>query len=174
MTAASWKSGSTVPFTIPDDAGGDELFEFRKDGDGTGGTTTPPPFDDHSLKDLFGRIEDLLSHTVPADVLQAIHDAFQNVIDHLPHIDPPPNLPDLGHLWPGNWTQFFPSEIHEPVSHSAADNPGNPGVDNGITSKLPVTDGDPGHAAPPTPPWFEPHGSLSGLADLSHSWWQLT
>src|SRR5262245_23496156 len=119
MTAGSWKSET---FTLADDAG-DGLFGPWG---GEGGISTPPAFDGHTLQDLFGRIEDLLSHTVPADVLQAIENAFQNVIDHLQHIDPPPNFPDPDHLWHEGWTAPPTVELGGLLSQGGADGPSTP------------------------------------------------
>ena len=173
MTLGSWKSGA---FIIPDDAGGDDLFDFRGDDGSTHGAgITPPafdsplPFDSHGLQDLFGRIEDLLSHTVPPEVLQAIHDAFQNIIDHLPQFDPAPTIPDLGHLWHEAWTPPPTSELHEPVNAGGHSEPSNVAVaNNALGSKPQFNSADPGPTGllfhEPTP------DQVSTPAHASHDW----
>jgi hypothetical protein len=118
------------------------------------------------LEDWFGRIEDLLSHTAPPEVLQAIHDAFQNVIEHLPPIDLP-TLPDLSHLWHEAWTPPV-GELHEPVNANHGE-PSDAGVgSNAIGSKPQPGPADPG----PTGLVFSEltHDPLSAQAHASHNW----
>jgi hypothetical protein len=170
MTVGSWKAAN---FIIPDYAGGDDLFDFRGDDGTTGGdgaATMPPSLYSYGLQDLFGRLEDLLSHSAPAEVLQAIHNAFQNVIEQLPHIDLP-NLPDLSHVWHEGGAALPGGEYAGVASQGVEGAPSNPVASSVVASQSPPGFYGSGSGVSGPDQSATGHDSQSKIPYLSHDWW---